>query len=64
MNTVRLRLDLAYDGEAFSGWSRQPGLRTVEGELGAALATILRRGADPVDAPKVFQYVCWQESMQ
>ena len=53
MNTVRLRLDLAYDGAAFSGWSRQPGLRTVEGELGVALATILRRGADPVDAPRV-----------
>lgn len=53
MNTVRLRLDLAYDGAAFSGWSRQPGLRTVEGELGAALATVLRRGADPVDAPRL-----------
>ncbi|MER3390307.1 MAG: tRNA pseudouridine synthase A [Microcella sp.] len=53
MNTVRLRLDLSYDGAEFSGWSRQPGLRTVEGELGAALATILRRGADPADAPRV-----------
>jgi tRNA pseudouridine38-40 synthase len=41
--TVRVRLDVAYDGSGFSGWSRQPGLRTVQGELEAALATIFRR---------------------
>lgn len=39
---VRVRLDLAYDGGAFNGWAAQPGLRTVEGVLSAALATILR----------------------
>lgn len=39
---VRVRLDLAYDGTDFSGWAVQPGLRTVEGELCAALGTILR----------------------
>ena len=39
----RLRLDLAYDGTAFSGWAAQPGLRTVEGVLTSALATILRQ---------------------
>lgn len=39
---VRLRLDLAYDGGAFKGWAAQPGLRTIEGELTAALETILR----------------------
>jgi tRNA pseudouridine38-40 synthase len=44
---VRVRLDLAYDGGGFSGWARQPGLRTVEGELTAALATVLR--TDDVD---------------
>lgn len=38
----RLRIDLAYDGTAFSGWAAQPGQRTVEGELAAALTTILR----------------------
>ncbi|TPW71832.1 tRNA pseudouridine(38-40) synthase TruA [Schumannella sp. 10F1B-5-1] len=43
----RLRLDLAYDGTAFSGWSRQPGLRTVQGELEAALATVFRRTPVP-----------------
>ena len=31
------RLEIAYDGRRFSGWARQPGLRTVEGEIGAAL---------------------------
>ena len=39
----RLRLDLAYDGTAFNGWAAQPGLRTVEGVLTSALATILRQ---------------------
>lgn len=40
---VRLRLDIAYDGGGFSGWSRQPGLRTVQGELESALGTVLGR---------------------
>lgn len=40
MNTVRL--DIEYDGSRFSGWARQPELRTVQGELEAALTTVLR----------------------
>ncbi len=36
------RLDIEYDGSGFSGWARQPGLRTVQGELEQALATVLR----------------------
>jgi tRNA pseudouridine38-40 synthase len=39
---LRVRLDLAYDGTDFSGWAEQPGLRTVEGTLSAALTTVLR----------------------
>jgi tRNA pseudouridine38-40 synthase len=39
---VRLRLDLSYDGTAFRGWAVQPGLRTVQGEVEAAIATVLR----------------------
>ncbi|MBF4769089.1 tRNA pseudouridine(38-40) synthase TruA [Nocardioides agariphilus] len=35
-------MDLAYDGAGFHGWARQDGLRTVQGELEAALATVLR----------------------
>jgi tRNA pseudouridine38-40 synthase len=37
-----IRLDLEYDGSGFRGWARQPGLRTVQGELEAALAVLLR----------------------
>jgi tRNA pseudouridine38-40 synthase len=37
-----VRLDLEYDGSGFRGWARQPGLRTVQGELETALETILR----------------------
>jgi tRNA pseudouridine38-40 synthase len=35
------RLDLTYEGTGFRGWARQPGLRTVEGVLQEALATVL-----------------------
>jgi tRNA pseudouridine38-40 synthase len=40
--TLRIRIDLSYDGTGFSGWAAQPGRRTVEGMLGEALTTILR----------------------
>jgi len=30
---VRFRVDLAYDGTDFAGWAKQPGLRTVEGDV-------------------------------
>ncbi len=57
---MRLRLDLAYDGTAFSGWARQdrpvggghqaepsPPLRTVQATLEQALQTILRLKQPP-----------------
>ena len=34
------RLTIAYDGSPFAGWAAQPGLRTVRGELEAALERI------------------------
>jgi tRNA pseudouridine38-40 synthase len=40
--SLRIRLDLDYDGTDFSGWAVQPGRRTVAGVLGSALATVLR----------------------
>jgi len=36
-----IRLTIAYDGGPFAGWAAQPGLRTVQGELEAALGRIL-----------------------
>ena len=44
MTTVRL--DVEYDGSGFRGWARQPDLRTVQGELEAALATVLREAVE------------------
>jgi len=37
---VRLKLTVQYDGTGFRGWAAQPELRTVEGELRAALAAV------------------------
>jgi tRNA pseudouridine38-40 synthase len=37
---TRFRVDLAYDGTDFAGWAKQPGLRTVQGELLAALEQV------------------------
>jgi tRNA pseudouridine38-40 synthase len=39
---VRLKLTVEYDGTAFRGWAAQPELRTVEGELRAALGSVFR----------------------
>jgi tRNA pseudouridine38-40 synthase len=36
-----VRLDIAYHGAGFAGWAAQPGVRTVQGELEAALERIL-----------------------
>lgn len=45
--TVRVRLDIAYEGTDFNGWARQPGRRTVQGELEQALETVLGRYGPP-----------------
>ena len=37
-----VKLVLAYDGTDFHGWQAQPGLRTAQGELEAALARVIR----------------------
>jgi tRNA pseudouridine38-40 synthase len=36
------RLTIAYDGTPFAGWAKQPGMRTVQGELERALGIVLR----------------------
>ncbi|ORB28763.1 tRNA pseudouridine(38-40) synthase TruA [Mycolicibacterium parafortuitum] len=40
--SVRLRLDLAYDGTDFAGWATQSGQRTVAGVIDEALSTVFR----------------------
>jgi tRNA pseudouridine38-40 synthase len=42
--SVRVRIDLSYDGTEFSGWAAQPGRRTVEEELSTGLGRVLRLG--------------------
>jgi tRNA pseudouridine38-40 synthase len=37
-----LKLTLEYDGTGFHGWAAQPALRTVEGEVRAALGSVFR----------------------
>jgi tRNA pseudouridine38-40 synthase len=37
---ARIKLTVAYYGEPFSGWQRQPGRRTVQGELERAISTM------------------------
>lgn len=39
---TRFRLDVGYDGSAFHGWAAQAGLRTVQDDLQAWIARVLR----------------------
>jgi tRNA pseudouridine38-40 synthase len=40
---VNLRLDIAYDGQPFHGFARQPEVRTVQGDLEDALSKLFSR---------------------
>lgn len=40
---TRIRIDVAYDGTEFTGWAKQPGLRTCQGLLENALETVVRQ---------------------
>ncbi|MFC4124758.1 tRNA pseudouridine(38-40) synthase TruA [Nocardia rhizosphaerae] len=39
---TRVRLGISYDGTDFTGWARQPGLRTVQGTLEESLSKVFR----------------------
>ncbi len=45
-----LALTVEYDGSAFAGFARQPGLETVQGRIEEALSTLLRRDVETVGA--------------
>lgn len=45
-----MKLTLHYDGAGFRGWQVQPGSRTVQGEVEAALSRILNRPAGVIAA--------------
>jgi tRNA pseudouridine38-40 synthase len=40
---IRAVVTLAYDGTGYSGWARQPDLRTLQGDIEAALTSVDRR---------------------
>ena len=41
-----MRMDVSYNGRGFSGWARQPSLRTVQGDLEHVFSKVLRTRAD------------------
>lgn len=47
---LRIRIDLAYDGTNFSGWSKQPDRRTVQSELESALEKLTRCNVETIVA--------------
>ncbi|MFA5919305.1 MAG: tRNA pseudouridine(38-40) synthase TruA [Candidatus Nanopelagicaceae bacterium] len=47
---LRLRLDIAYDGTDFSGWSKQPERRTVQSEVESALQKLTRVSVETIVA--------------
>lgn len=46
----RIKLTLQYDGAAFFGWQIQPGVRTVQAELEAAISRLTNRPAPVIAA--------------
>ena len=55
---MRLKLTIAYDGTGFRGWARQPGERTVEGELADGARAPLRVGRGRSPSPGARTRAC------
>jgi tRNA pseudouridine38-40 synthase len=47
---LRLKIKLAYDGTAFSGWAKQPDRRTVQEEFEKAFSTVSRHQCETIVA--------------
>lgn len=41
MAVRNIKLTIAYDGSAYHGWQIQPGKRTIQGELTAAIQNLI-----------------------
>lgn len=49
---MRFMIRVAYDGTQYCGWQVQPNLRTVEGELNAALTKLLNKPTEVIGASR------------
>lgn len=48
----RIKLVVAYDGTAYSGWQLQPGVRTIEGELNRCLSSLFHEEIQVIGASR------------
>ena len=60
MSVVKLTLE--YDGTEFAGWAAQPGLRTVEGVLSAALDEVYSAWDGLAEVREYFEEF-WDEAL-
>ncbi len=57
MNQITFLVKVAYDGNYFYGWAKQPKLKTVQGELEAALKLIYQEPINIIGAGRTDRYV-------
>lgn len=57
MNQITFLVKVAYDGNYFYGWAKQPKLTTIQGELEAALEVIYQQPINIIGAGRTDRYV-------
>jgi tRNA pseudouridine38-40 synthase len=50
MTLRQIKLIVEYNGRGFHGWQKQPGLRTIQGELEKIISTVVRSPVGPLHA--------------
>ncbi len=50
MTVRQVKLIVEYNGRGFHGWQKQPGLRTIQGELEKIISTVVRAPVGPLHA--------------